>query len=191
MNSWQGGIGQYPYVGTKISASTTTLKIIDKQKSKLNTLLPTYSPSGLKQLANASTVKGTTLGWGTYNTTSVLTVTSLVATPGVPFASVYLTSTGITTVPLTRAKQGLSSNLSTTKLLIVTPVATQLTLTNVNGWTGAAGTKLVTVTWTSVSCIWRKQASKTFLVCMHAFSHKPFNGLPVIGPGQNEFLLPE
>ena len=157
----------------------------------LNTLSPTYSPSGLKQLAKASIVKGTMLGCGTYSTTSVLTLITLLPVPTTPFASVYVTTTGTLTVPLTLAKQGLSSNLSTTKSLIVTSVPTHLTLTKVNGWTGFAGVKSVTVNWTSVSCIWRIQASKTFLVCMQAFSHKPFNGFPWIGPGQKEFLLPE
>jgi hypothetical protein len=35
------------------------------------------------------------------------------------------------------------------------------------------------------------QASNTFLVWIHAFSHKPCNGFPCIGPGLQPCLFPE
>lgn len=71
-----------------MSTSLTTLKIIVMHVSMLNRFVPTYSPSGVIKLANASTVKGTTLVCGQYKTTSKLTVISLKPTPATLLASV-------------------------------------------------------------------------------------------------------
>jgi len=55
-------------------------------------------------------------------------------------------------------------------------------LTKVKGSTGSAGVRFVSVTVLSILvCI--IQASKIFVVWMQTFSHKPFNGLPLMFPG--------
>lgn len=69
-------------------------------------------PSGDTALTTACTSYGMTEGWGTNRMTSSLTVTTAFALPSVPFASVYTTSMGISTVACTRAQPARSGRRS-------------------------------------------------------------------------------
>ena len=157
--------------------------IMEAQQSIVNWLSPVYVPWVETSETTASTVYGIMDADGMFNITSLVTVTVEVATPSTPFASVYATETGIIISALTLAARSLSGIGSIIRLLIVPSETVLFALIKVNGYVGLLGVKLVMLRTISVSCVCCMHASKTFLACKQTFSHKPFNGLPVIGPG--------